>query len=245
MAERDDSLFRDIDEEMRREQIAKLWKQYGTYIVAAAAAIPIGVGGYQVYVGQREAAIEASGAAYDAASQLVTGAKPEEARAAFEKIANDGPPGYALLAQLRLAATAAKAGKTAEAIAIYEALAKKGSTDKLMADFARLQVAALRIDQADWTEMQNRLIELTDNSNPWRLQARELMALAALKNGEVAQARKFNELLLGERKIPQAMLERVKIMLAAIIETELAAGSGTPAASKAQEPKPAEEPKKN
>ena len=245
MAEQDDSLFRDIDEEMRREQIAKLWKQYGTYFLAIAAAIPLSVGGYQLYASQKQAAIEASGAAYDAASQLLSGGKQDEARAAFEKIATTGPTGYATLAQLRLAAAAAKAGKTADAIAAYEALAKANSTDKLIADFARLEAASLRLDQADWTEMQNRLIELTDNSNPWRSQARELMALAALKNGEIAQARKFNELLLGERKLPQAMLERVKIMLATIIEAELAAGGGASAATKAEVPKPAEEPKKN
>jgi hypothetical protein len=252
MAEQDNSIFREIDEEMRREQYLKLWKNYGTYLIGAALAIVVGVGGYQVYLHQKQEAIEASGAAYDAAAQLIAGGKADEAHAALEKIAKDGPNGYATLSQLRLAAAAAKAGKTAEAVAAYDALSKDRGADKLLADFARLQAAALRLDQADWTEMQNRLIDLTDNASPWRFPARELMGLAAFKNGQIEQARKFNELLLGERKVPPSILERVKIMMASIIATELAVTTppATPTAKadapKTPElPKAAEEKKKN
>ena len=250
MAEQDNTLFREVDEELRREQILKIWKQYGTYIVAVAAAIPLGVGGYQIYGQRQQAAIEASGTAYDAAAQLISGGKPEEARAALDKIAKGGPVGYATLARLRLAATDAKAGKTDAAVATYQALAKDGD-DKLLADFAKLQAASLRLDVADWTEMQNRLIELTDNANPWRFQAREMMGLAALKHGQIEQARKFNTLLLGDKNVPPAVLERVNIMLATITATELALAPKQDAtgpvktdAPKAQEPKPAEEKKK-
>lgn len=248
MAENQDTIFREIDEEMRREQLLKIWKQYGTYIIGAAAAIILGVGGYQAYLAHKQAAIEASGTAYDAAAQLLASGKTDEASAALDKIAKSGPAGYAMLSQLRLAATAAKAGKSADAVAIYDGLAKNRASEPLLADYARLQAASLRLDQADWTEMQNRLIDLTDNSNTWRYSARELMAFAAFKHGQIEQARKFGELLLGERKVPPSILERVKVLMASIIAAELAV---TPAAASATvtpqtqqaPPKPAEPPK--
>jgi len=240
MANEQDTIFREIDEEMRREQILKIWKQYGTYFIAAAAALILGVGGYQFYLARKQAAAEASGASFDAAAQLIAGGKADEAATALANIAKSGPAGYATLAQIRLAATEAKAGKTAQAVAAYDAIAKNSSADPLLASFAKLQAASLRLDQADWTEMQNRLIELTDNANPWRFSARELMALAAFKNGQIEQARKFNELLLGERNVPPSILERVKLMMASVIAAELAAGTGpAAAASKAADaPKP-------
>ncbi len=251
MAEQQDSIFREIDEEMRREQILKIWKNYGTYIIAAIAAIVLGVGGYQAYLHQQKLAIDASGATYDAAARLIASGKADEATAALTKIASSGPAGYATLSKLRLAAATAKAGNAAEAVAAYDALAKDTATDRLLGDFARLQAATLRVDQADWTEMQNRLIDLTDNANPWRFSARELMGLAALKNGQLEQARKFNELLLGERKVPPSILERVKVMMATIIAAELAATAPAATvapkaeATKAPEPpKAAEVPKK-
>lgn len=247
MADQQDTIFREIDEEMRREQILKLWKDYGTYFVVAAAALILGVGGYQIYLHQQQVAIETSGASYDAAAQMIASGKADEATAALDKIAKDGPAGYAALSQLRLAAAAAKAGKTAEAVAAYDAFAKARTADPIFTDFARLQAAALRLDQADWTEMQNWLIDLTDNSNTWRYSARELMGLAALKHGQIEQARKFNELLLGERSVPPSILERVKLVMATIVATELSAAAppaaGT-AAQKSSEPlKPAEEKK--
>lgn len=249
MAEQQDSIFREIDEEMRREQIAKIWKEYGTYILGAVLAVILAVAGYQIYTHRRQAAIIASGDAYDAAQRLIADGKTAEATAALEKIAHGGPAGYATLAQLRLGAAAVRAGKTAEAVATYDALAKDPATDRQLADFARLQAAALRVDQADWTEMQNRLIDLTDNANAWRYSARELMALAALKDGQIEQARKFGELLLGERRVPPSILERVKVMLAMLIEKELAATSAAGGTAKPEAPtpgspgKPAEAPK--
>ncbi len=249
MAENNDTIFREIDEEMRREQIHKIWQNYGTYILGAALAIILGVGGYQFYVTQKTKAIEASGANYDAAAQLIAGGKPDEARTALEQIAKGGPTGYATLSQLRLAAAAAKAGKSAEAVAAYEALAKAPGTDSMLADFARLQAASLRLDQADWTEMQNRLIDLTDNSNAWKFSARELMAVAALKAGQIEQARKFGDLLMGERKVPPSILERVKVLMASVVAAELAVVSpvSAPKAETVKTPeaaKPAEVKKK-
>ena len=35
MIDQRDSLAREVDEELRREQLLKLWEKYGTYVVAA------------------------------------------------------------------------------------------------------------------------------------------------------------------------------------------------------------------
>ena len=239
MAENKDTIFRELDEEMRREQLHKLWQNYGTYFIAAALAIVLGVGGYQYHIAQKTKAIEASGTSYDAAAQLIAGGKADEARTALEQIAKQGPAGYATLSQLRLAGTAAKEGKTAEAVAAYEQLSKTPGTDSMLADFARLQAASLRLDQADWTEMQNRLIDLTDNSNAWKFSARELMAIAALKHGQIEQARKFGDLLMGERKVPPSVLERVKVLMASVVAAELA--SANPVSAPKAEPAKAPE----
>ncbi len=239
MAEPTDTIFREVDEELRREQLAKLWQAYGTYMIGAAFAIVVGVGGYQYYLHRNARAIEATGARYDAAAQLITAGKTDDARGALEDIAKDGPDGYATLARLRLAAAAAKAGKIDDAVVQYEALAKDGGADQVLRDFARLQTASLKLDTADWTEMQNRLIELCDNANAWRYSARELMGLAALKAGRLDEARKYMELLLGERNVPPSIVERAKVAMASIVAAELAAAA-PPVPAKAVEPAKAE-----
>jgi hypothetical protein len=217
-----DAIFREVDEELRREQMAKIWEQYGTYILGAAALIVIGVGGWKWQEGRRIQQIEAASIRYDAAGQLATDGKADEAQAALAAMAKTGPDGYATLARLRLAAAAVNAGKTDEAVAAYEGVATARGADPLLADYARLQIASLKLDTADWTETQNRLIALTDNANPWRYAARELMGVAAYKAGRFDDAKTFLESLLADRKAPQTISERARIVMGTIVSAELA-----------------------
>ena len=147
MADQRDSLLREVDEELRREQLLKLWEQYGTYIIAAAVLVIAGIGGYKYYEHRSALAAEAAGARMAIAARDVAQNRTAEAQKALDDIAATGPPGYAALARLRLAAADREAGKTAEAASAYEAIAKAAGTDPLLADYARLQAAMLRLDQ--------------------------------------------------------------------------------------------------
>jgi hypothetical protein len=237
MVDQRDSLAREVDEELRREQLLKLWEKYGTYVVAAVALIIIGVGGFKYYDHRRAVAAETAGARFAAAARDAARNKPAEAQKALEEIAAASPAGYAALARLRLAGAERAAGKTAEAAAAYEAVAKERGIDPLLADYARLQAAMLRLDGASWTDMQNRLNDLAADSNPWRFSARELLALAAHKAGKTSEARQEFQKLLGDRNTPPSISERARVMMAMLMESELARIT-TPAAEvdKAQPP---------
>jgi len=228
MADGTDSFFREVQEELRREKLAQMWQRYGTYIVAAAVLLVAGVAAYKYYEHNRITAAEAAGGRYEAAVKLLESGKTAEAQKALEGIASASSTGYATLANLRLAGTAAKEGRTADAIAAYEAISKggRGGSDDLLRDYASLQAAILKLDTADWTEMQNRLNDLTNDKNPWRFSARELLGLAAYKAGRTEDARKTFEQLLGDRATPPAMIERAQVMLNVLTEAETAKGAG-------------------
>jgi hypothetical protein len=230
MADQRDSLLREVDEELRREQFLKLWEQYGTYVVAAAALVIASIGGYKYFEHRRAVAAEAAGLRMAAASREAAQNKPAEAQKVLGELAEGGPSSYALLARLRLAAADRQAGKTAEAAAAYEAIASASGVDPLLGDYARLQAAVLRLDGADWTDMQNRLTGLAADGNAWRFSARELLGLAARKAGKNAEARKYFEGLVGDRETPPGIGERARVVLAMMTEAELAAGSPTPGA---------------
>ena len=229
MMDQRDSLAREIDEELRREQLLKLWEQYGTYFIAAAVLIIAGIGGFKYYEHRRIQAAEAAGARFTAAARETAQDKKAEAQKALEEVASRAPSGYAVLARLRLAAADREAGKTAQAAAAFEAIAKESGLDPLLADYAQLQAAMLRLDSASWTEMQNRLNDLAAESNPWRFSARELLGLAAQKAGKTDEARTQFQRLLSDRNTPPSIGGRARVMLAMLTEAELA--SATPAAA--------------
>jgi hypothetical protein len=219
-----DIFIREVDEEVKRDQLMQIWQRYGILIVAGIVLLLGGVAGYKWLEARRVTAAGEAGTRYEAATVAAQGGQSDDALKAFEAIAKSAPAGYQTLAQLRIAGAAAKSGKTADAVAGFEAVAKDGSADQIFRDFASLQAAMLRLDAGDFTELQNRLNPLLDDKNAWHAGARELLGLAAYKAGKLEEARKAFEQLLGDRSMPQGMAERVQVMLAIVTEAELAKG---------------------
>jgi hypothetical protein len=122
-------------------------------------------------------------------------------------------------------------------MAAFEEVAEQ-RWDPLLASFAKLQAATLRLGEADFTEMQNRLNDLIDDKSPWRTSARELLGLSAMKAGKSQEARKLFEQILGDRNAPPNTVDRVRIALGNIIAAEIA--TSAPAVKDA----PTEAPKK-
>jgi hypothetical protein len=226
MADQFDVFKKEVEEDLQRERLQKLFETYKVYIAGAAAAIVLGVGGVKFLEARRIAAAEATGERFTRAVRQLNDKNPAEAQTALEAIAL-GSGGYAALAQIRLAGTHAEAGRIAEAVAAYEALSRQERLDPLIADFARLQTAMLKADTADWTDMQNRLTDLMREGNPWRHAARELLGMVAHKAGKSAEARAEFETLLGDRATPAGIAERVAIMMALMTQADMTAAQGT------------------
>jgi hypothetical protein len=94
-------IFREVDEEVRREQLKKLWDRYGNYVVVAAVLLVAAVAAWRAYMWWEARKAAETGAAFEAATALAEAGKRSEAEAAFAKIAADGTAGYRILARLR------------------------------------------------------------------------------------------------------------------------------------------------
>jgi hypothetical protein len=234
MAEKLDTFMKEVDEDLRREQLKKLWDQYGLLAIGGVVAILGAVWLSTYWQGRRQAAAESLNAQLEAASRLVRDGKSDAAMAAFSTIAKAGTPAYQALAGLRIAAAHVKSGRLAEAVAVYDQIAANSAIDQILREFAGVQAASLRLDTADFTEMERRLTPLALDKAPWRSTARELMGLAAYKAGKLAEARKIFEDLLVDRGVPRAMGERAQLMLAVLTDAEAAKPAAAPAAPKAE-----------
>ncbi len=100
-------LFDEVDEEVRRDQLKKLWEKYSIYIVALAVLIVAGVGGWRGYEYLEAKKAAEAGAAFDRAAELSEQNKHAEAEVAFADLVAKAPSGYRVLARLRLAAEVA------------------------------------------------------------------------------------------------------------------------------------------
>jgi hypothetical protein len=213
----EDNIFREVDEDLRREQIAAMWDKYGVYVLATAALIVVVVGGYNAYKWWQNKVASENGQAYYEATQLLDEKKGPEAVDALAKIAQNATGGYRTLARLQTAAAEAKAGRKADAVKLYEAIGESGA-DPMLRDYAKLQAATLRLDDADEAEMKQRLSGLNTDTNPWRYSAKELLGLSAFRSGNTGESEKIFNQILGDPSAPAESRRRAEIMLALLVK---------------------------
>jgi hypothetical protein len=204
-------IFQEVDEEVRREQLKKLWQRYGNYIVAACIVVVLAVGGWRGYEWWQARRAAESGAAFEQAVTLAASGKHEEAEAAFAKLATDGTAGYRVLARLREAAQIARTDPKA-AVKAYEDVAADGSIDQVMRDFAALRAAYLQVDTSSYGDLKAALEPLTTGNRPFRHSARELLALSAWKAGDTAAARQWTDMILTDPQTPPGTRSRAEVL---------------------------------
>ena len=206
-------LFDEVDEEVRRDQLKKLWDQYSIYIIAGALLIIAAVGGWRGYQYLEAKKAAEAGAAFDAALDLSDQKKPAEAEAAFEKLAATAPSGYRLLARLRAAAEAASRDPKVGA-KMYDEIASDRSVGPIEQDLARVRAAGLMLDNASYPNMLERLEPATKPDSTFRHTAREFLALSAWRANDTAAARQWLDLIALDGETPQAMRSRAEALQA-------------------------------
>jgi hypothetical protein len=206
-------LFDEVDEEVRREQLKKLWDRYSIYIIAAALLIIAAVGGWRAYQYLEAKKAAEAGAAFDAAIELSEQNKHAEAEAAFNKLATSAPSGYRMLAKLRAAAEVATRDPQAGA-RMYDDIAADRSVGAQQQDLARIRAAGLLLDTASYPSMLQRLELATKPDATFRHTARELLALSAWRANDTAAARQWLDMIANDAETPSAMRSRAEALQA-------------------------------
>ena len=216
----DSSFLREVDEAVRQEALKRLWDRYGLFVILGALLIVAGVAGYKGWgYWQAQQAAEA-GARFTGALSLTEEGKTGDAVTAFRELAQEGPSGYRLLSQFQLAAADAEAGRTAEAVKKYDALAAESGGGDVLGGLARIRAALLLVDDASLADMKARLDKLADGIGPWRHSARELLGLAAYRTGDTETAERYFTRALVDPGVPPNLRRRAEMMLALVVKAD-------------------------
>jgi hypothetical protein len=204
-------IFQEVDEEVRREQLKRLWERYGNFIIAACVLVVVGVGAWRGYEWWEAKKAAENGAAFEQAVTLAESGKQQEAEAAFAKLATDGSTGYRVLARLREAAELARTDRKAS-VAAYDGIAGDRSVGQVIQDLAALRAGYLLVDTASYGDMRARLEPLTAPERTFRHSARELSALSAWRGGEMGAARQWTEAIMTDPHTPPGLRSRAEVL---------------------------------
>jgi len=206
-------LFNEVDEEVRREQLKKLWDRYSIYIVAGALLIIAAVGGWRGYEYLEAKKAAEAGAAFDKAVELSEQSKHSEAEAAFTELAAKAPWGYRLLARLRAAAEVANRDPKAAA-KLYDDIAADRSVGAPERDLAKVRAAGLLLETSSYPSMLQRLEPAAAPGATFRHTARELLALSAWRANDTAAARQWLDLIANDGETPPSLRSRAEALQA-------------------------------
>ncbi|MBI1393946.1 MAG: tetratricopeptide repeat protein [Alphaproteobacteria bacterium] len=182
----DEGLLREVDEGLAEDDFRRSIEKRMPLILGGAAAIVLGVAGYQFYDTNRQnAANDASRRYQDVLSDEA--ASPAERTVRLQRFAEDAPDGYAGLAQFRIAAGLASSGQSDAARKLYSDIYADRAVPARLRDLARIRAAHLALDDGRDAVIAE-VGELETDETPLGFFAREALALAALKDGDYQTA---------------------------------------------------------
>ena len=223
-------IFREVEEDVRRERFQKLWKAYGNYAIAALVLLFAGIAGWQFWERHELQERQKVADAFIAAQRITN---PQAAASAFADLARTSPKGYAQVARLSQAGAMLVSGQRDGAIDLYKQIAKEDSG--LVGSVARLRAGWALAENASRNDLAELLKPLDQPGSAWRPNAREVLAYADYRAMDTKSAlTKYSE-LAADPESPQGLRSRAQAM-AAFLKNGGAVNYGTVPADAALPP---------
>jgi hypothetical protein len=209
-------VFREVDEDLRREQLKKLWDRFAPYVIGLAVLIVVAVSGYKLWEWWQIHQAETSGDRFIAALDLSDAGKRADSIKALQAVAGEASGAYPVLARFRIASEKADDGDKTGAVADFDAIAARTDVPVDVRNMARLRAALILVDTASQSDINMRVGDLATVGSPWRHNAREILALAAWRAGDYANAKTYFDQVNADQEAPQDMRDRATVMLSLI-----------------------------
>lgn len=205
-------IFNEIDEDLRRDQLHKFWSKYSGLLLLVAILIVIGVAGWRGYEYWRDNRAQAEGDQYVAALKMAEAGDFKGAETNLEAFAKTASGAYPALALMRAAGAAQQAGDPEAALKGFDAVAARTDAPVLIAELARVRAGYVALDLEDRAKVDARMKPLAVDKGTYRHAAREILAFAAWKAGDLDAAHKTIETMDADPETPRAIVERTKLL---------------------------------
>ncbi|WP_312415305.1 tetratricopeptide repeat protein [Shinella sp.] len=212
MVNQDDSFIREVNEELRSDQMRLVWKRFGRILIGIAVLVVLGTIGKVSYEYWRDSEASAAGDEFLAALTLARDGKKDEALEALGKLEKEGFGSYPVLARMRSASLLAETDAQG-AVNAFTAIAKDTSVPQPVRDAARLRAAYLLVDTGTYEQVSAEVEQLTTPQNATRHSAREVLGLSAYKHGDYARAKEWFDAILNDNETPRNVANRAQMLL--------------------------------
>jgi hypothetical protein len=207
-----DSLFKEIDEDLRQQKYAVLWKKYGKIIIGVIIALVLGVASVKGWESYSLNLKTADSNLLSSALKSIDREKTGNAIAVLDNLIKSGSAGYSILAQFNRAAILVKKGEKKKAVNSYLEIAGDTRIEKVLRDMALIKSAYVGLEYENSNVFIEKLSKLMNINNTWRHSAKELSALFAQKSDNKIRAYQLYKELADDPTAPTNMRSRAAEM---------------------------------
>ncbi len=211
-----ETFYREVDEELRKEQLGGLWKRYGALAVGGLVLLLAAIGGLIWWQNHRQAQAGERGETLIAAFEDVQARRLKEVPKQLDAVAAEGSSGYRAAALLTKADVAIQENDLKAAAQKFKTVADDGKVAEPYRQLALIRQTAVEFDTLPAAEVIRRLQPMAQAGNPWFGSAGEMVALAHLKQNQPARAAPIFAALAKDQNLPASIRSRALQMASAL-----------------------------
>jgi hypothetical protein len=227
-----ESFYREVDEELRRDQMRTYWERFGKLAIAGVVLVLAAIGGAIWWNNQKQVEAGKQGDTLVAAFEEIAAGRPKAAAPKLDELAKSDAEGYRAGALLTKAALAVERNDLAGAEGLYRQISEDKGLDQPYRDAALIRLTHLQFDKLQPQAVIDRLKPMAAAGHPWFGSAGEMVAIAHLKLNRPQEAARIFAALVKDQQVPDSVRRRAQDMAGslgvdAIQDTAGAAQEGT------------------
>ncbi len=203
-----DTFLREVDENLRRDQLRDTAQRYGVWLIAGLVLFLAAIAGWLYWQSrQREQAARQSEELAQIYAAIGAG-NVNAAPARLDGLAREGGDVVRASALFTRAAIALEQNDRNTAIQNLRNIAQNDDLPEPYRDLASVRLTSLEFDTIKPEEVVARMQPLAKSGEPWFGSAGELTAMALIRQGKTAEAGRLFAAIAADRQVPDSIRAR-------------------------------------
>jgi hypothetical protein len=207
-----ESFYREVDEELRRDQMKSYWERFGKLVIAGIVLVLAAIGGFIWWQNQKEVKAAERGEQLIQAFDDIAARRKAAAIGKLDALAKSGSEGHRAAALLTKADLAIEGGDLKGAAATFKQITDDKGLASPYRDVALVRMTALELDTLPPQAVVDRLKGLAVAGNPWFGSAGEMVAISYLRMNKPKQAGAIFAAMAKDKKLPDTLRSRATQM---------------------------------
>jgi hypothetical protein len=207
-----ESFYREVDEELRRDQMKSYWERYGKLVIAGVVLVLLAIAAFIWWQNQKEVKAGERGEQLISAFDDIAARRKGAAVGKLDALAKSGADGHRAAALLTKADLAIEDGDLKGAAATFRQVADDKGLAQPYRDVALVRMTALEFDTLAPQAVVDRLKGLAVAGNPWFGSAGEMVAISYLKMNKPQQAGALFGAMAKDKTLPDSLRSRATQM---------------------------------